>query len=150
MTRARLYPPVFVAFFVGMLVVATGLGIESWPFSSYPMYSVPKSIDDVESVRIAFELDGGERVFWMPDFHYLARDLEKLVESSRGRPGFDATLQTAARLVLADLHASGDLEPPDRIQQVVVVHRRVRRDAAAGRFVADDRTLAAFPVDALR
>ena len=148
MSWARLYPPAVTGVFVGVLAVATALGIESWPFSSYPMYSVPSSIEDVESTRFAFELEGGERVLWKPDFPYVARDLETLLERRRGRPELQSTLRTAAAAVLADLRAEGSFDDPSRIRRVVVVHRRVGRDTT-GRFVPEDRTLAAFTVETL-
>ena len=150
LTWARFYPPTASALFVAMLGVAGAFGIESWPFSSYPMYSVPKRISQVEALRFAFELDTGEVVLWKPDFPYIAKDLAGAVERSRGQPGFEATLEAAARAVLADLRHDHPIEDLSRIRRVLVLRRTVRRAEDAGRFVVEDRPLASFPVEALR
>ena len=149
-TLAPLYAPVASALFVGMLGVTTAFGIESWPFSSYPMYSVPRRISQVETSRFAFELDTGEVVLWKPDFPYIAKDLGEVIERSRGHPGFEATLEVAARAVLADLPHDRPIEDLSRIRRVLVLRRTVRRAEGTGRFVVEDRPLASFPVEALR
>lgn len=150
MTWARFYPLVVSTLFVGMLGVTTALGIESWPFSSYPMYSVPKRISDVETTRFAFERDTGEVVLWSPDFPYIARDLESLIAANGSQPGFEATLEAAARAVLADLRHERPTEDLSWIRRVVVLRRTVRRAEGTGRFVAEDRAVASFPVEEIR
>lgn len=149
-TLARVYPEAASALFVGMLGVATAFGIESWPFSSYPMYSMPKQISQVEVSRFAFEFDSGEVVLWKPDFPYIAKDLEGVVERSHGQPGFEATLKIASRAVLADLAREHPTEYLSRIRTVFVLRRTVRRAEDTGRFAAEDWPLASFPVEVLR
>lgn len=146
---SRLRQPLAAGLFVSVLGGSIALGIESWPFSSYPMYSVPKTIEQVEFARFAFELDGGERVLWSPRFKYIAKDLNGMIERDRERPDFEARLRAAARLVLADLAHEGRIEEPSRIRRVLVLSRRIR-PAAGGAFEADDRVVAAFGVETLR
>lgn len=149
-TLARVYPVAISALFVGMLGLATALGIESWPFSSYPMYSVPNEISQVEISRFAFELDSGDVVLWDPDFPYIAKDLEGVVERSQGQPDFEATLQIAARAVLADLAHEHPTEYLSRIREVLVLRRTVLWIEDDNRWVVDDRPLISFPVETLR
>lgn len=149
-TLARVYPVAVSALFAGMLGLATALGIESWPFSSYPMYSVPNDISQVEIPRFAFELDSGEVVLWDPDFPYIAKDLEGVVERSSGQPDFEATLEIAARAVLADLAHEQSTEYLSRIRNVLVLRRTLRRAEDTSRLVAEDQRLASFPVETVR
>jgi len=149
-TLARIYQAAVSAAFVGMLAVVAAFGIESWPFSSYPMYSVPMRLSQVVVWRFAFELDDGEVALWKPDFPYIARDLEGVVERSRGRPDGAATLEIAARAVLADLARERPPESLSRIRKVLVLRRTVRWAGNERRLVPENRILASFPVEALR
>jgi hypothetical protein len=147
---ARFYPQAVSVLLVGGLGLVTALGIESWPLSSYPMYSVPEEISRVEVWRFAFELEGGEVVPWKPDFPYIARDLDSLLQRLRGRPGFERTLEIAARAVLADLaHQRGPEDRP-RIRRVRILRRWIRPGASAGRFAVEEAVEASFAAEALR
>lgn len=149
-TFTRIYPMAISALFVGMVGLATALGIESWPFSSYPMYSVPNQISQVEIPRFAFEMDNGDVVLWDPDFPYIAKDLAGVVERSQRQPDFEATLEIATRAVLADLAHEHPTEHLSRIRKVLVLRRTVRWAEDESRWVAEDRTLASFSVERLQ
>jgi len=60
-----------VAFTVvlGVLTWVTLRGVEAWPFSAYPMFSVRTTIHKVRVVRIALETETGERVWWRSAFY---------------------------------------------------------------------------------
>jgi len=148
---ARLHPLLAIGLVVGLLCGSIAFRIESWPFSAYPMYSVPKAIAQVEFSRFAFELGAGNVVLWKPRFEYIAKDLNGMIERDRGRPGFQAKLESAARLVLADLAHDRQIEDPSRIQRVLVLSRRVRpsHQGESG-WTVEDRVIAAYDVEELR
>jgi hypothetical protein len=149
-TLARLQPPTAVLVYLGVLWGSMAFRIEAWPLSSYPMYSMPKDVSQVRFSRFAFELDTGEVRLWKPHFPYVAKDLDALIERSRGEPGFDPLLRRAALAVLRDVRHEPPVEDLARIRKVVVLERTVRPVRDDGRWVVEDRPFASFDVEDLR
>jgi hypothetical protein len=149
-TLSRLHAPTAVLAFLGVLWGAMAFRIEAWPLSSYPMYSMPKDVSQVRFSRFGFELDTGEVLLWKPHFPYVAKDLNALIERSRGEPGFDGRLQRAALAVLRDVRHDPPLDDLSRIRKVVVVDRTVRPVPEGVGWAVEDRLFASFDVEDLR
>lgn len=145
---ARWYGPAATGLFVAVLWGTMALRIESWPFSAYPMYSVPRDVSRLAVTRFAFELEDGEVVAWKPHFAYLAKDLDERVVRGRREGELDAVLGRAARAVRADFRSERGEGAASRVRRVIALEKTTRPEAGGSGWVVEERRLASFEAGA--
>lgn len=79
---------VFFCVVCAMFLWVTLFRKQLYPFSFYPMYSAPHSLDDIVVFRLALEKKDGSVVWWRSEFYrypeYLGRKLKQLHASGIG------------------------------------------------------------------
>ena len=131
-------------FLVCLICLPMALGIESWPFSSYPMYSHPRSMEEARVARFVFRLESGERVYWKPRFSYIGSRLGDLLLNLHrtDQRKFQQVARDSVEQILLDL--SQEEETP----QISSVHLMLRRvEERNGRLRVRETSIFSVEVD---
>lgn len=91
-----------------LLLWVTIAGKDIYPFSYYPMYSAPHSLENISVFRIALEKRDGSLTWWKSEFYrypeYSGRKLKQLWRTKSDDPKRDVMLQLEQhRLLIAVL-----------------------------------------------
>lgn len=148
-TRQMSIPIILFSTICILLLWVTITGKDIYPFSYYPMYSVPRNLENISVFRIALERKDGSIAWWKSEFYrypeYSGRKLQQLWQVKNDDPKRDVILQLEKdRLLIAVLQImenenidinhynafhiiertmQGDLKPVDKTIEIVPLKR---------------------------
>ncbi len=123
-------------------------GKDAFPFSAFPMFSTRHRLENVRVIRIALELETGEKIWWESEFYrypeFVGRQLKQLYEQSRKQPKDAVLFQLKKKQLLIDVKRLIDLDSKP-YRALHIIERSITED-----FKITEKTVDVIPISSLK
>ncbi|MFM7022566.1 MAG: hypothetical protein ACKOXB_06270 [Flavobacteriales bacterium] len=144
-----LYYQIFFVVMCALLLLATFLERDFFPFSNYPMFSRPAKAENITILRIKLEKENGEINWWQPEFFRYPEKINQTfneIQKLKKNSGNNILVQHEENKIIAEiLRLIKEEEGSVNYKALHLIERKIQKNISI-----NDDTVAVFPLDRLK